>query len=86
MAERKRQIDVGGKKVEATEMPVSNAAEYWNEYLLTDGSVVRLKTVVTEVFKVDGKFDAEGNPEYVLRSTQIVTVSPSGQAKQAGGQ
>lgn len=63
-------------------MGFQTGAEHWNEYLLTDGSVVRLKAVVTEILKVDGKFDNEGNPVYVVKSANVVTVSASDRARE----
>jgi hypothetical protein len=80
--ERRRKIRIGNELVDVVEMPLSgSSAEHWNEYVLTDGSVIRVKTVVTEILKVEGKFDAEGNPQYVIRSTQIVSVSASDRAR-----
>jgi hypothetical protein len=79
--ERRRKVQLGDRTLDAIEMPVSGATEHWNEYLLHDGSVIKLKTVVTEILKVDGEFDAEGNPQYLLKSTQIVALSPSDRAR-----
>jgi hypothetical protein len=77
MDERRRKIRVGDQDVDALEMPFQNVAEHWNEYLLNDGSVLRLKSVVTEILKLDGKYDAEGNPQYLIKSAQVVSVSGS---------
>lgn len=63
------------------EMPFQNVAEHWNEYLLNDGSVVRLKSVVTEILRVVDKYDNEGNPLYMVKAAQVVSVSPSDRAK-----
>ncbi len=82
MSNRQRKIPLGdGGSADATEMSFQTSAEHWNEYLLNDGSVVKLKTVVTDVLEMDGKFDAEGNPIYVIKSTQVVSVSPSERAR-----
>jgi hypothetical protein len=81
--ERRRKIKLpDGRTVDAIEMPFQTGAEHWNEYLLHDGSVLKLKTVVTEVLKIEGEYDADGNPQYALKSTQIVSVSPSDRARQ----
>ena len=63
MDERRRTVRVGNEDVDASEMPFQNVAEHWNEYLPNDGSVLRLKSVVTEILKLDGRFDADGNPQ-----------------------
>jgi hypothetical protein len=44
----------------------------WNEYELEDGSRIRIKTVITKVLRLDGYFDAYGNPIYVIQSQMVV--------------
>ena len=76
MVDRKRKVTMpDGREVLAVEVPVQNSSEHWNEYLLNDGSVVRMKSVVTEVVRVEGEFDAQGNPVYLVQSTNIMSVS-----------
>ncbi len=55
-------------------MTYQTGAEYWNEYLVDDGSLLRVKLVATEVLRLDGRYDAEGNPIYILNSANIMTV------------
>lgn len=86
MDERRRTIDFNGQQADALEMPFQTGAEFWNEYVLHDGSVIRLKSVVTEILKLEDKFDAEGNPIYLLKSTNIVSISPSDRARKPKGQ
>lgn len=64
-----------GSPLPTTEIGFRTSGEYWNEYLVDDGSVIRLKVVVTDVMRVDGAYDPEGNPMYVTKSTNIMTVS-----------
>ncbi len=54
-------------------MGFQTGAEHWNEYLLDDGTLVRIKLVATEILRVDGHYDAEGNPLYILNSTNVMT-------------
>jgi hypothetical protein len=49
-------------------------SEDFNEYLLDDGSVIKLKVVVTEVARIEGMYDAQGNPAYFVNSTNVVSV------------
>ena len=81
MDERRRTVRIGQEDVEALEMPYQNIAEHWNEYLLNDGSVVRFKSVVTEILRLVDRYDREGNPQYLIKSTQVVSVSPSDRAR-----
>ncbi len=79
---RKRTISgPDGKPLEVTEVSFQNAREHWNEYLLDDGTILKLKPVATEVFRVDGRYDVEGNPVYLLRSRNVVVVNASEQVK-----
>ncbi len=74
--ERKKKIPLpDGTFVEGTIMPFQAGGEHWNEYLVEDGSVLRVKLVATEVVRVDDYYDEEGNPIYVLNSTNVLTVS-----------
>ena len=81
MDERRRKVRIGNEDVDASEMPFQNVAEHWNEYLVNDGSVLRLKSVVTEILRIDGRFDADGNPQYLIKSAQVVSVSGSERAR-----
>lgn len=77
MAERKRKVPgPDGREVDATVLSFNPSAEYWTEVLVDDGTVIKLKLVVTDVYRVDGAYDADDNPVYVVRSTNIVRVDP----------
>lgn len=64
-----------GVPVQATEIGFRSSGEHWNEYLLDDGSVIRIKLVATSALRVDGMFDDEGNPVYVVQSTNVMNIS-----------
>lgn len=83
--ERRKRIQFQGQMVDATEVSFQAGGEHWNEYLLDDGSVIKLKTVTTEIVRVDGQYDQDGNPLYVVRSTNIVTVSAPEKLRRPGG-
>lgn len=68
-------VTFGGKESDATPVEVNQASEYWNQYLLDDGSVLKLKTVATQIVRLIGEYDSEGNPIYVVKSGNIVTVT-----------
>jgi hypothetical protein len=74
LPERKRRIPFQGREVEATLVSPTQSAEHWNTYLLEDGSVIKLKAVATEFMRVDGMYDAEGNPVYAIKSATVTTV------------
>jgi hypothetical protein len=74
-------VRLGDKDVDATEMGFQTGGEHWNEYLLSDGSVIRLKPVATEILRVDGKYDNDGNPVYIVKAANVVSVSASDKAR-----
>jgi hypothetical protein len=63
-----------------------NARENWNEYLLDDGTVLRLKPVATEVFRVLDHYDPEGNPLYLIKTTNVTVVNAPDHLKRQGDQ
>lgn len=84
--ERKRKVPgPDGQPVDATEIGFRGSGEYWNEYLLDDGTVVRLKPIVTQVFRLDGMHDDDGQPLYLMKSNNIMVVSaPDEMTKKEG--
>ena len=60
---------------EGVDVPVKEATERWSEITLTDGTVLRVKPNVMHVTRIDGQYDAEGNPMYALFSNQVMTIS-----------
>ena len=73
--ERKRRVRLNEEWVEATELGFRPTGEYWNEYLLDDGTVARIKLVVTNVLRIEGKVDAKGQPIYLIESTNVTAIS-----------
>jgi hypothetical protein len=69
----KLRINLGNEVVEATPVSVNQASEYFNQYFLEDGTVLRMKLVATKIFRVDDRFDAEGNPVYFVQSTNVLS-------------
>ena len=70
----KIRITYAGEEVMATPVEVSQSGERWNEYLLDDGTLIKMKPVATAVLRVEGKFDEDGNPVYLVKSTNVMSV------------
>jgi hypothetical protein len=43
--------------------------------MLDDGSVVKIKLVVTNVVRLEGEYDPNGLPVYLAQSTNVMAVS-----------
>lgn len=61
-----------GKEVDAVEVDFKVRREDWNEYQLEDGTELRMRLVVGEVFHIPGEYDKEGKPVYVVKSQNLV--------------
>jgi hypothetical protein len=72
----KRKITLpNGEQIEADLVGFrSSGEEHWNEYLLEDKTVLRMKPVVTEILRLEGQYDPMGNPAYLIQSTNVTTV------------
>jgi hypothetical protein len=82
---RTRRINLpDGSEAEATVMTFQTHGEHWNEYLVDDGSLLRLKPVVTEILRVEGQYDPAGNPAYVVQSTNVVAVDAPDELRRPG--
>lgn len=74
MPEKKMKIPLFGHEVEAIEVPIQKSIESHNDYELADGSTIRLKVVATSVLRLVGQYNPDGDPIYLVKSGQVVTV------------
>lgn len=82
---KKRKVPLpDGRTGEATIMPFQVGGEHWNEYLIDDGTVIRVKPVLMEVLRVDGEYDPQGNPAYVVQAQMITFVSAPEELRREG--
>jgi hypothetical protein len=55
----------------AKELDFSEESEYWNEYRLEDGTILKVKLVLRGVKRLD-KYEPDGTPIYVINSINVV--------------
>jgi hypothetical protein len=63
-----------GEEVEADVIGFRATGEHWNEYLLDDGTVFRIKLVLTEIARLKDQYDPKGDPVYAATHTQVTAV------------
>jgi hypothetical protein len=73
MAERKVKVKFEGKDMDVWDVPIEESIERWTELRLEDGAVLRVKVVVSNVFRLLDK-DEQGNPRYAINSTNAVVL------------
>lgn len=63
-------------KMEKVEVNYTPFQEDWNVYKLPDGTKIKVKLVISAVFRVKGQFDELGYPMYAISSTNAVSQVP----------
>ena len=71
-----RKVLVNNELVEAEAVPVVKGEERTSDYLLADGTVIKLRVFITSAFKVVGKQDATGLPVYSINWYVVPIVEP----------
>lgn len=56
-------------------MRYNTLAEEWNEYVVDDGTRIRMKSTVSRVAKTS-KFDKNGDPIYIVDTTVLAEIRP----------
>jgi len=70
-------LTVNGKEQEVSEVDFDIGSEHWNEYKLLDGGTVRVRIVVSKIYRVfddNGKesWNQDGSPNFAITSTTMV--------------
>ena len=73
---KKIMMNIGDKAVEAESMSFKASEEPWTIYKLDDGSVIKLRPVVSGIFKLPGQDPVTGLPQFLIRSSNVVSVEP----------
>jgi hypothetical protein len=71
-------VEYEGQRVQALLLDVKTVAEPWAEYELEDGTQVRIKPVLAQVFRVIDRYQPNGDPVYGLQmgTLPVFTISP----------
>jgi hypothetical protein len=82
----KTHIEFEGERVDAQEVSFEVEQEPFNTYRLEDGTVVKIKTILTRALRLN-KYKDDGDPVYVINAgTLVTTIVPEKlkRTKQAG--
>lgn len=66
---------------DATLVDVIESKEPWAEYQLSDGSSIKIKSMLMEVWRVKDEYDNDGNPMYLLKSSNVMNITPADELK-----
>ena len=83
-AVRRGKVPYAGGLKDAVLVSAKDSKEPWTEYHLEDGTILKTKQVVSEIWRVDGEYDAEGSPVYVVKTTNMVNVTVPDELRKKG--
>ena len=69
---KKITMNLGGTDVIVEAMTFETELEDYNIYKVEDGTTIKMKTVVTEIFRAEGKYTPDGDPLYHVKSANIL--------------
>ena len=69
-------LNLGGKAVEAERIDFKPIDENWSLYRLEDGTVLKLRLIVSEIFKLPGSDPLTGMPQFLAKSSNVMAVEP----------
>lgn len=72
----KVKMNIGGQTVEADTMSFSALEEPWARYKLDDGTIIKIKIVLSDVFKLPTPDPLTGLPQIVVKSGNVMSVEP----------
>jgi hypothetical protein len=73
-----------GTEVDGVPVTAQQSNEPWSEYLLEDGTVIRIKQVLTRAVRL-AEYDGDDNPVYLVQGTNVMVVSPPENLKRPRG-
>ena len=73
----KIKITLGDQEVEAEKMEFKPIEEAWSLYRLQDDTIVKIKLIVSDVFKLPSNDPLTGMPQFLVKSTNVMSVEPS---------
>lgn len=80
-------IKFEGNEEEARRVYVNSMREEWNQYMLEDGTVLRMRTILHDVYRLSHKFTPDGDPIYVVKTSNIVSPDvPAGLKRRTDGE
>ena len=72
----KMKVNVEGKMIEAEKMSFKLVEDPWCVYRLEDGTLLKIKVMVAEVFRMPTKDPLTGLPNFIVKSTNLMSVDP----------
>ena len=69
-------LTLGDKTVDAEKMDFKTLDDAWSVIRLEDGTVIKIKVVPSEVYKLPGVDQLTGVPRFAVKSSNVMSVEP----------
>lgn len=79
-----RKMRINNEDVEATKVTIVETVERFSQIRTDDGSIINIKASPQEVFRIDNRYDDQGNPMYFVTSNTVVTIHSSPLSQEEG--
>lgn len=74
MPEKKIKLPLLGREMDATEVGILKKTEQMAEYELEDGATIRYISYPTSVLRLDGQYNPDGTPVYLVLGSPVTAV------------
>ena len=71
---KRTSVEFEGQMVPADELEITDTKEPWSMYTLEDGSTLKFKQNLVNIYKLVDKFRPTGEPIYVFKMAGLVDV------------
>jgi hypothetical protein len=71
----RRKINFNGQMCDATIVDFEADKESFSTYILHDGTSLKIKAVLTEVLRIEGLYQMNGDPIYAITAAQVSAVN-----------
>src|SRR5947199_10727162 len=65
------------RQVDAEQIDFEAKAEPWTTHESADGTILRVRVILTGVMRIEGEYDQSGNPIYVVSSQTLIHANSS---------
>jgi hypothetical protein len=72
----KFRMNLGGRVLEVEKVDFKALEETWSLYRLLDGTTLKIKPVVAEIYKLPDPDPVTGLPQFMVKSSNILSVEP----------
>ena len=78
----KVQVPFQGKNVSGETVDFDVEKEAWNVYLLSDGTKLKMRAIVSQVVRLENQYNAQGDPVYFVQSQNVLNAEVPDHLKQ----